>query len=91
MLDIAIETPKKLTQKTHVAAYLEKEGIEGVKLDDFDFKIKRKVGPTVDAVAPKKQLRNSDVFAWDNEESVVDGEGGVEEEGGLKVSVRYRS
>ena len=86
------QTPRMLKERTQVAAYLQKEGIEGIKLDDFDFKMKRKAGePTVEAVQPKKQLRASDIFAEEAEEGVVDGEGGVEGEGDVEEGGGKRS
>ena len=66
--------PRKLNEKAQVRAYLEKEGIEGVRLEDFDFKGKRKIVHT-DAV-PSKQVRLSDVFDDGIDEEVeADSEG----------------
>ena len=52
--------PRKLLQLTQVRDYLEKEGIQGVRLEDFDFKVKRKISHT--EPVPKKQVRLSAVF-----------------------------
>ena len=60
--------PRKLTEKAHVRAYLEKEGIEGVRLEDFDFKGKRKLVHTDNA--PSKQVRLSNVFEDASDEEV---------------------
>ena len=71
--------PRKLTDKAAVKAYLEKEGIEGVRLEDFDFKVKRKRKEAHTDTGPRKQLRLSDVFdeASDEEgEEEVSGGGG---------------
>ena len=65
---------RKLSTKAHVREYLEKEGIHGVKLEDFDFKVKRKIAPT--HTIPKKQERMSAVFDSSSDE---EGERDVEE------------
>ena len=73
------KTPRKLTRKEEVSAYLEKEGIEGIELKQFDFKLKRKSGP-VDSLA-QKQVRLSDLF---EEEDSGTGASEVEREGTVR-------
>ena len=64
------QTPRKLNDRSQVASYLAKEGIQGVELEEFDFKLKRKTEPVRSAA--EKQPRLSEVFDDDSNDEELE-------------------